>query len=84
MVTMGMSPEPATPLDDPVALQTMIAALWADNARMSATLRAHDQLIRTLRLRIAALAARALAERHGIESKMAATEELLRVACAPC
>lgn len=52
---MGMSFEPAALPDDPVALQAMIAALQADNARMSATLRAHDQLIQTLRLRIAGL-----------------------------
>jgi uncharacterized protein YukE len=30
----------------------MIAALLAENAKMSATLQAHDQLIQTLRLRI--------------------------------
>ena len=52
---MGMSSEPAPLPDNPVALKAMIAALQADNARMSATLRAHDQLIRTLRLRIAGL-----------------------------
>lgn len=33
----------------------MIAALQAENAKMSATLRAHDQLIQDLRLRIARL-----------------------------
>jgi transposase len=52
---MGMSFEPAAPPDNPVVLKAMIAALQADNARMSATLRAHDQLIQTLRLRIATL-----------------------------
>ena len=52
---MGMSPEPAPPPDNLVALKAMVAALQAENARMSATLRAHDQLIRTLRLRIAGL-----------------------------
>lgn len=52
---MGMSFEPAALPDNPVALKAMIAALQADNARMSATLRAHDQLIQTLRLRIATL-----------------------------
>ena len=52
---MGMSFEPALLPDNPVALKAMIAALQADNARMSATLRAHDQLIQTLRLRIATL-----------------------------
>ena len=52
---MGMSFEPAALPDNPVALKAMIAALQADNARMSATLRAHDQLIQTLRLRIAGL-----------------------------
>jgi transposase len=52
---MGMPFEPAALSDNPVALKAMIAALQADNARMSATLRAHDQLIQTLRLRIAGL-----------------------------
>jgi transposase len=41
--------------DDPAFLKAMIAALQAENARISATLRAHDQLIQTLRLRIAKL-----------------------------
>lgn len=41
--------------DDPTFLKAMIAALQADNAKMSATLQAHDQLIQTLRLRIAKL-----------------------------
>ncbi|TCL91855.1 transposase [Rhizobium sp. PP-WC-2G-219] len=41
--------------DDPAFLKAMIAALLADNAKMSATLQAHDQLIQTLRLRIARL-----------------------------
>ena len=41
--------------DDPAALKAMIAALQAENAKISATLRAHDQLIQALRLRIAKL-----------------------------
>ncbi len=41
--------------DDPGFLKAMIAALQAENAKMSATLRAHDQLIQDLRLRIARL-----------------------------
>lgn len=41
--------------DDPAFLKAMIAALLAENAKMSATLQAHDQLIQTLRLRIAKL-----------------------------
>lgn len=41
--------------DDPALLKAMIATLLADNAKMSATLKAHDQLIQTLRLRIAKL-----------------------------
>ena len=40
---------------DPALLRVMIVALQAENAGMSATLRAHDQLIQTLRLRIAKL-----------------------------
>lgn len=40
---------------DPVVLKAMVAALRAENAKISATLRAHDQLIQTLRLRIARL-----------------------------
>jgi transposase len=41
--------------DDPAFLKAMIAALQAENAKMSATLQAHDQLIQALRLRIARL-----------------------------
>jgi len=41
--------------DDPAFLKAMIIALQAENAKMSATLQAHDQLIQTLRLRIAKL-----------------------------
>ena len=41
--------------DDPAFLKAMIAALEAKNAKMSATLQAHDQLIQSLRLRIARL-----------------------------
>ena len=41
--------------DDPALLKAMIAALQAENVKISATLRAHDQLIQTLRLRIAKL-----------------------------
>lgn len=41
--------------DDPAFLKAMIAALQAENAKMSATLQAHDQLIGELRLRIAKL-----------------------------
>lgn len=41
--------------NDPAILKAMISALQAENAKMSATLRAHDQLIQTLRLRIAKL-----------------------------
>ena len=41
--------------DDPAFLKAMIATLEAKNAKMSATLKAHDQLIQSLRLRIARL-----------------------------
>lgn len=55
--------DPASPLpEDAADLKAMIAALQAENAqiaaenaRMSATLRAHDQLVQALRLRIAKL-----------------------------
>ena len=41
--------------DDPAILKAMIAALQAENAKISATLRVHDQLVQALRLRIAKL-----------------------------
>ena len=50
-----MSNEAATLPDDPIVLKAMIAALQAENAKISATLRAHDQLVQALRLRIAKL-----------------------------
>ena len=41
--------------NDPAVLKAMIAALQAENRKISATLRAHDLLIQTLRVRIAKL-----------------------------
>jgi transposase len=41
--------------DDPAVLKAMITALQAENAKISATLRVHDQLVQALRLRIAKL-----------------------------
>jgi transposase len=50
-----MSDDTAILSDDPAVLKAMIAALQAENARMSATLQAHEQLVQALRLRIAKL-----------------------------
>ena len=41
--------------DDPALLKALVAAFQAKNTKISATLRAHDALIQTLRLRIAKL-----------------------------
>ncbi len=35
--------------DDPAVLKAMIAALQAENAKISATLRVHDQLVQASR-----------------------------------
>ena len=50
-----MSQTPVDMPDDPAALKALIAALQAENAKMSATLRAHDLLVQALRIRIAKL-----------------------------
>lgn len=50
-----MSTVPQILPDDPALLKALVTALQAENAKISATLRAHDQLIQTLRLRIARL-----------------------------
>ncbi len=55
VVVGRMSNAAQTLPDDPALLKALIVALQAENAKISATLRAHDQLIRTLRLRIAKL-----------------------------
>jgi transposase len=48
--------EPAENLsNDPAVLKAMIAELQAENAKISATLRVHDQLVQALRLRTAKL-----------------------------
>ena len=67
---------------DPALLRVMIVALQAENARMSATLRAHDQLIQTLRLRIAKLRKQAFGKssekiEREIEQLELALEDLL-------
>jgi len=41
--------------DDSAELKAMVAVLQAENPRISATLRVHDQLVQALRLRIAKL-----------------------------
>jgi transposase len=77
-----MSSNAATLPEDPALLKAMIAALQAENARMSATIRAHDQLIQTLRLRIAKLKKQAFGKssekvEREIEQLELALEDLL-------
>jgi transposase len=55
MVVGRMSNVAQTLPDDPALLKVLIADLRLENAKISATLRAHDALIQTLRLRIAKL-----------------------------
>ena len=82
MVVSGMQNEAAILPEDPALLKAMIAALQAENARMSATIRAHDQLIQTLRLRIAKLKKQAFGKssekvEREIEQLELALEDLL-------
>ncbi len=77
-----MSSNAAILPEDPALLKAMIAALQAENARMSATIRAHDQLIQTLRLRIAKLKKQAFGKssekvEREIEQLELALEDLL-------
>ena len=55
MVVTAMSSDAPILSDDPAVLRTIIASLEAENAKLSATLRAHDLLVQTLRTRIAKL-----------------------------
>lgn len=50
-----MSSDASILSDDPAVLRAIIASLEAENAKLSATLRAHDLLVQTLRARIAKL-----------------------------
>ncbi len=52
---MGMSNSTTYLPDDPALLKAMIAALQAENEKMSASLRAHDLLVQALRARITKL-----------------------------
>lgn len=82
MVDGGMSNDAPILPEDPAVLKAMIAALQAENAKMSATIRAHDQLIQTLRLRIAKLKKQAFGKssekiEREIEQLELALEDLL-------
>lgn len=55
MVIIVMSDSTPILSDDPAVLKAIIASLEAENAKLSATLRAHDLLVQTLRARIAKL-----------------------------
>ena len=77
-----MSNEATILPEDPAVLKAMIATLQAENAKMSATIRAHDQLIQTLRLRIAKLKKQAFGKssekiEREIEQLELALEDLL-------
>ncbi|MEH6834599.1 IS66 family transposase [Falsihalocynthiibacter arcticus] len=68
--------------DDPAILKVMIAELQAENAKISATLRVHDQLVQALRLRIAKLQKQAFGKssekiEREIEQLELALEDLL-------
>jgi transposase len=82
MVVSSMSNDPTILPEDLTLLKAMIAALQAENVRMSATIRAHDQLIQTLRLRIAKLKKQAFGKssekvEREIEQLELALEDLL-------
>lgn len=82
MVVGCMSSDAAILPEDPALLKAMIAALQAENAQMLATIRAHDQLIQTLRLRIAKLKKQAFGKssekvEREIEQLELALEDLL-------
>ena len=72
--------------DDPAVLRAIIASLEAENAKLSATLRAHDLLVQTLRTRIAKLQKQAFGKSsEKIEREIAQLElalEDLQVAMA--
>ena len=55
MVIIVMSDSTPILSDDPAVLKAIIASLEAENTKLSATLRAHDLLVQTLRARIAKL-----------------------------
>ena len=64
--------------DDPAVLKAMIAELQAENAKITATLRVHDQLVQALRLRIAKLQKLAFGKSsEKIEQLELALEDLL-------
>lgn len=81
-----MSNSAASLPDDPALLKAMIAALQAENEKMSASLRAHDLLVQALRARIAKLQKQAFgANSEKIEREMEQLElalEDLQVAMA--
>lgn len=86
MVVMRMSEDTASLIDDPAVLRAIIASLEAENAKLSATLRAHDLLVQTLRARIAKLQKQAFGKSsEKIEREIAQLElalEDLQVAMA--
>lgn len=55
MVDITMSENTLNLSYDPAVLKAIIASLEVENAKLSATLRAHDLLVQTLRMRIAKL-----------------------------
>ncbi len=70
-----MSNADASLSNDPAVLKAMIAVLRAENDEMSATLKAHDQLIQSLRMRIAKLRKQAFgASSEKIEREIAQLE----------
>lgn len=83
---MPMSEDTAALSNDPAVLRAIIASLEAENAKLSATLRAHDLLVQTLRTRIAKLQKQAFGKSsEKIEREIAQLElalEDLQVAMA--
>ncbi len=86
MVVIAMSESTPNLPDDPSVLRAIIASLEAENVKLSATLRAHDLLVQTLRTRIAKLQKQAFGKSsEKIEREIAQLElalEDLQVAMA--